>query len=1085
MTLKISQVAIEPRGNYEFTVTATPFTTNTYVTDVNAGEYVLSGPGTRGGAGFRSGAVPIILVATDVDTAYQPDGVDPIVGVNNLRIPLSDILTQEARKETPRGQGASIQRAINALIGQGALVIGLGTNELSGEAPRKTLEAISRLTGATNASSQTIVNNTLDPIAPGDPLYFQIDGSADVLTTGVTTAIEAAIKATPTNVNLVATDARAGFTNETGQVPNVRPGGTAEFRTKFLGDGQAHVFDLQFLRTGSSEVIGTIPVAINDRYRYDSRAIDPENDPVTLELIGETHGAKLDAATGKILWRPPAPGSYTFTLQARDPFGGTDTQTWTVNVGDVRLTNVPPVLQAFAPVIASAGTSLRVQAQASDNNAGDQLRYSFLGPALGGTAVPVGMTINGSTGQIDWMPTLAQVGQTRVTVRVTDAHGGFDDKPLVIEVQPPAADNNRNPSINSSPVRSAVVDRAYRYDLDATDLDQDALTYSLVIGPRGMVVDSVTGVVRWNPTLANLGAHDVLVKVSDGRGGVAFQAYTLSVGQTNDPPEIISRPSGAATPGTAWTYPVVATDPNGDVLRYSLVAGQNPNGASIDASTGLLTWTPTTTGAYRFAVEVSDGRGGRARQEFTLPVSDSAPPAIVSTPRGPALVGQRYEYLIVATDPNKNDSVSLSLDAVSTSRGATLTAAGCPADVPGCAASMRLIWTPDAIGDFPITITATDRDGNTATQSFTLKVVAPSSPSQPPLITSRPTGPALKSQVWTYQVTATDPDGDAIQYRLGAAPAGMTIDRNTGMVRWTPSAVSSGVIVEVVAEDARGAWSMQSFDLPVVERLNNSPPVFTSIPTGPAQVGLAWSYQASAFDPDGDQVTYSLDAGALNAGLSIDKASGLVTWTPTTSGGQTLTVTAQDAYGGSASQIITLPINPKPNLPPQFVSLPTGPAVVGRAWTYAARANDPEGDLLRYTLGSSTPASVAIDPLTGRITYTPSIVGSVDVTVIATDTAGNQAQQQFSLPAIASTGDTANRPPVFMSEPVGPARVDQEWIYTALALDADGDTVVYALDSASLAAGLTIAANTGVLLGPLGLWVIESSQCKLVTALAM
>ena len=1061
LTLQLPQFAFDPRGNYEFTVTAIPFTTNTHVADASAGEYVPSGPGTRGGAGFRSGAVPIILVATDIDTAYQPDGVDPIVGVNNLRMPLSDIVTQGARNETPQGRGASIQRAIDALIGQGALVIGLGTNELSGDAPRKTLEAISRLTGATNASSQTIANNTLDAIAPGDPLYFQIDGSADVLTTGVTTAIEAAIKATPTNVNLVATDTRAGFTNETGQVPNVRPGGIAEFKTKFLGDGQAHVFDLQFVRTGSSEVIGTLPVAINDRYRYDSRAIDPENDPVTLELIGDTHGAKLDTATGKILWRPPAPGSYTFTLQARDTFGGTDVQTWTVNVGDVRSTNVPPVLPAFAPVIVSAGASLRMQVQASDTNAGDQLHYSFLGPSLGGTAVPVGMTIDGSTGQIDWTPTLSQVGPNRVTVRVTDAHGGFDDKPLVIEVQPPAADNNRNPAINSSPVRSAVIDRSYRYDVDATDLDQDALTYSLVIAPRGMVIDSVLGIVGWNPTEANLGTHDVLVKVADGRGGVAFQSYQLFVGLTNDPPEIISRPSGAAAPGSAWNYLVVATDPNGDVLRYSLVAGQNPAGASIDASTGLVTWTPTTTGAYRFMIEASDGRGGRARQEFTLPVSDSAPPAIVSKPTGPARVGQRYETFVVATDPNKNDSVTLSLDAISIARAATLSAAGCPADAPGCAAAARLVWTPDTIGDFPITITATDRDGNTATQNFTLSVVAPSSPSQPPRITSRPTGPAIKDQTWTYPVTAIDPDGDVVQYRLGQSPVGMTIDRATGLVRWTPTALSNGTSVEVVAEDARGAWSMQSFDLPVIQRSNNAAPIFTSIPTGPAQVGQSWSYQASAFDPDGDTVTYSLDAAALTAGLSIDKESGLVTWTPSTSGEQPLTVTAQDAYGGRISQIITLSVNPKPNLPPQFLTIPTGPAIVGQAWTYAARAHDPEGDSLRYSLAAGTPTSVSIDALTGRVTYTPTAVGSTDITVIATDTAGNRAQQQFSLPSVNNSGSGSNRPPVFASEPIGPARLDQEWIYMALALDADGDAITYALDSASLAAGLTIVASTG------------------------
>ena len=1060
LTFRYTLVSTESQASYSFTVTARPHNSNPHVTSVNPSEYVPQGPGTRGGAGFRAGAIPIILAATDIGTAYQPDGSNVVRGINKLELPLGNLIS-ESRDETPGGRGATIQQAINALISQGALVIGLGTNEEAFHAPRSTLEAISRLTGATNASRNDIDSNIpADKIAPGDPLYFLINGNANSLASGVAAAIEAAVKATPSNVNLVATDQTAGFTNVTGQRV-VAPDTITAFETEFLGDGQAHVFDLQFLRTGTSEVIGTIPVAINDRYRYDSKAIDPENDPITLELVGNRHGASLDAATGKIRWRPSAPGSYTFTLRASDPFGGEDLQSWTVNVGDERTSNSLPILEALGPVVVTAETPLRLNAKARDTDAGDQLRYAFRGPLAGGLTVPAGLSIDSTTGQIDWTPTLVQVGQTQVIVRVTDAHGGFDDERLTIEVVPPAADDNHVPNITSSAVRSAVVDRDYRYDVDADDLDYDPLLYALVNAPRGMVIDSATGAIAWNPRLGDLGIHDVLIKVSDGSGGVAFQSYQLLVSQTNDPPEITSRPESAAVPGAAWNYQVAATDPNGDVLRYSLVNGQNPAGASINSSTGLLTWTPNANGAYRFVIEVSDGRGGRARQEFTLPVTDAAPPSIVSIPRGPARIGEHYEYLVVAVDPNTNDRVTISLDAASIGRGANLTPAGCPADRPNCAAAARLIWTPTALGEFPIALTATDSTGNSATQTFTLSVVQPAATSQPPVITSRPIGPALKNQLWTYAVTATDPDGDVITYRLGQSPAGMSIDRNTGMVTWTPTTITNGTIVEVVAEDARGAWSIQSFDLPVIDRLNNAAPIFTSIPTGPASIGQAWSYAVAAFDPDGDTITYELDAAALTAGLAINGQTGQVTWTPRSVGQQILIVSAKDAFGGVATQTITLPIHAPPNVPPTFISVPTGPAIVGRVWVYEARANDPEGEPLRYTLGANAPSTAAIDVMTGRVTYTPESVGSVNLTVIATDTAGNRAEQQFSLPAIAPPSDTVNRPPQFSSSPTGPARLNQEWIYIALALDADGDAISYSLDAASLAAGATIEAATG------------------------
>jgi hypothetical protein len=39
-------------------------------------------------------------------------------------------------------------------------------------------------------------------------------------------------------------------------------------------------------------------------------------------------------------------------------------------------------------------------------------------------------------------------------------------------------------------------------------------------------------------------------------------------------------------------------------------------------------------------------------------------------------------------------------------------------------------------------------------------------------------------KVFTSQVKATDPDGDALVYSLKAGPAGMTIDPNTGVITW-------------------------------------------------------------------------------------------------------------------------------------------------------------------------------------------------------------------------------------------------------------------------------------------------------------
>ena len=82
----------------------------------------------------------------------------------------------------------------------------------------------------------------------------------------------------------------------------------------------------------------------------------------------------------------------------------------------------------------------------------------------------------------------------------------------------------------------------------------------------------------------------------------------------------------AAAAGEPYTYDVKATDPDGgDALAYALTIA--PEGMTIDASSGRISWTPVVTqiGARKIAVRVSDGYGGAATQIFTVAVS--APPA--------------------------------------------------------------------------------------------------------------------------------------------------------------------------------------------------------------------------------------------------------------------------------------------------------------------------------------------------------------------------------------------------------------------------------------------------------------------------
>ncbi|HEY5871337.1 MAG TPA: putative Ig domain-containing protein [Candidatus Tectomicrobia bacterium] len=77
----------------------------------------------------------------------------------------------------------------------------------------------------------------------------------------------------------------------------------------------------------------------------------------------------------------------------------------------------------------------------------------------------------------------------------------------------------------------------------------------------------------------------------------------------NHPPTSISTPVMAATGGQPYSYDVDATDPDpGDTLTFSLPTA--PTGMTINATTGLIQWTPTPgqLGAQAVTVQVSRPR---------------------------------------------------------------------------------------------------------------------------------------------------------------------------------------------------------------------------------------------------------------------------------------------------------------------------------------------------------------------------------------------------------------------------------------------------------------------------------------------
>jgi len=70
--------------------------------------------------------------------------------------------------------------------------------------------------------------------------------------------------------------------------------------------------------------------------------------------------------------------------------------------------------------------------------------------------------------------------------------------------------------------------------------------------------------------------------------------------------------------------------------------------------------------------------------------------------------------------------------------------------------------------------------------------------------------------IYTYQVKASDPDGDRLTYSLGASLSGMNINESTGLLTWNVPPDFAGVQpVSVIVNDGHGGTAQYSFNIEI------------------------------------------------------------------------------------------------------------------------------------------------------------------------------------------------------------------------------------------------------------------------------
>src|SRR5436190_937591 len=248
----------------------------------------------------------------------------------------------------------------------------------------------------------------------------------------------------------------------------------------------------------------------------------------------------------------------------------------------------------------------------------------------------------------------------------------------------------------------------------------------------------------------------------------------------------------------------------------------------------------------------------------------------------------------------------------------------------------------------------------------------------------------------------------------------------------------------------------------------NRAPTISGAPPTTATQGLAYSFTPTASDPDGDALTFGIDAKP-SWGV-FDTSTGRLSGAPGASDvgvARGIVIWVSDGHGQTALPAFDLTVSAQPvtNHPPTISGTPPTALVAGATYSFAPTASDPDGDTLTFTIRNK-PAWATFSATTGQLQGVPQLadVGTfADIGISVSD-----GQATVALPAfgIVVTAPAINRAPVISGSPMTSVAAGLPYAFQPTASDPDGDPLTFTIANAP--AWATFSATTGRLQGTPG-----------------
>ena len=718
-------------------------------------------------------------------------------------------------------------------------------------------------------------------------------------------------------------------------------------------------------------VIYSTPIAhgtVGVVYNYDVQAADPNTNSLSYSLTSAPGAMTIDPSTGLIAWTPQTEGVVSVTVVADDGAGGSDVQSYTIQVGSMPVLNQPPVANAGVDTEYTLPFDNTTMAVTLDASASEDVDGTIEAYYWTGDPDPLDQAIS----------TVILSAGTHTFDLVVEDNDGDQSTPDSITV-----------TINPAPNRPPVADAGGPYlgalgqpvNFDGTgshDPDGDALTFQWNFGDGSAGTDA-TPVHAYTA----VGDYTVGLTVTDSSDAAGTSTATVAIREENRPPVLDPMPMQQVDEGALLAAQVSATDPDNDPLVYT--AENLPAGAHWDAPNRAFSWTPDydQSGQYTVTFTATDPGDLTATQIWTIEVRNvNRAPILAEIADRHISETKTVSFAISGQDPD-NDAL-------------TYWANNLPVGAIFDAATRNFSWTPgtDRAGTYQIAFGVSD-DTLQDSQDVMI-IVHEHDPNNAPAID--PIGPQNvdEGQLLTFTVSASDPNGDDLSIAVTALPAGAvmdpTADPHALQFIWAPEFDQAGHYpMQCEATDSTGL----SDRLPVEITVNNvnRPPQID--PPGARRVAETHllTLHVSGSDPDGDALTFSADN--LPDGASFDAFSQDFNWTPsdTQAGAYTVTFRVSDGELEDTADAMIEVIEFDANASPVIDVIAYHEIEEGQVLTFDVTAIDPNDDPLTFAadmLPTGADFTATADPNRYTFDWTPDFVqaGAYTVNFTVTDIGG-------------------------------------------------------------------------------------------------